>query len=69
VWFPGNGVFVGGGGIEVGPFGDQVRLENFKGLVRSKVIQVEVGGVNARWEGGFVVPRHVLLNVGEGDEP
>jgi hypothetical protein len=69
VWFPWNGVFVGGVGVEVGPFGDQIRLEDFKSLVWGEVVKLKVRGVNARGEGGLVVPGHVLLDVGEGDEP
>jgi hypothetical protein len=68
VWFPWNGVFVGSVGVEVGPFGDQIRLENFKSLVWGEVVKLEIRGVDAWGEGCFVVPRHVLLDVGEGDE-
>jgi hypothetical protein len=69
VRFPRDGVFVGGVWVEVRPFGDHVSLEDFQSLVWGEVVEVEVRGVDAGGEGCFVVPGHVFLDVGEGDEP
>jgi hypothetical protein len=43
-------------------------LKNFERLNWSEVVEVKVWGINARGDGGFVVPWHVLFDVGEGNQ-
>jgi hypothetical protein len=58
VWFVGDRVFVRGVGVEVRPFLVQGVKEEVIGLVGCKAVFMEVGGVYARREGGFVVTGH-----------
>jgi hypothetical protein len=43
-------------------------MEDVQSLVWGEIFEVEVWGVNAWGERCFIVPRHVLFNVGEGDK-
>jgi hypothetical protein len=44
-------------------------LKDLKVLIWGEIVKVEVGGIDAKGEGSFVVSRHVFLDVGEGDKP